>query len=51
MGYCQGATCFPTIAMILVREFGIKPEAMKPFTPRPPVRPIPLNLLMTDLSG
>jgi len=46
MGYCQGATCFPTIAMILAREFDMKPEVMKPFTPRPPVRPIPLNLLL-----
>jgi len=49
MGYCQGTTCFPTIAMILAREFGMKPEAMEPFTPRPPVRPIPLNLLTADL--
>ena len=50
MGYCQGLHCFPTIAMILAREFGAGPETVKRFTPRPPARPIPLHLLMADLS-
>ncbi len=50
MGYCQGANCFPTIAMILAREFGAGPETVRNFTPRPPARPIPLNLLIADLN-
>jgi D-hydroxyproline dehydrogenase subunit alpha len=49
MGYCQGMNCFPTIAMILSREFGMEAEAVKILTPRPPGRPLPLNLLMADL--
>ena len=46
MGYCQGMNCFPTIAMMLSREFGMEAEAIKILTPRPPGRPVPLNLLM-----
>ncbi|MBU2578106.1 FAD-dependent oxidoreductase [Patescibacteria group bacterium] len=48
MGYCQGMNCLPTIVMILVMEFHVKPEDIKIMNPRPPVRPIPLNLLMAD---
>jgi NAD(P)H-nitrite reductase large subunit len=46
MGYCQGTNCTPTIAAILVREFGVKPETIKMMTTRPPARPIPLALLL-----
>jgi bacterioferritin-associated ferredoxin len=48
MGYCQGTNCTPVIAVMLVREFGIQPEAIPMMTTRPPARPIPLNLLMLD---
>jgi len=51
MGYCQGTHCHPTIAAMLVREFGAKPEEIAMMTTRPPARPIPLNLLMVDLDG
>ena len=47
MGYCQGTNCLPTITMMLMNEFGVLPEALPRMTPRPPARPIPLNLLVT----
>ncbi|HIJ55458.1 MAG TPA: FAD-dependent oxidoreductase [Deltaproteobacteria bacterium] len=47
MGYCQGTNCFPTIAMILMNEFDVVPEALPWMTTRPPARPIPLSLLVT----
>jgi len=47
MGYCQGTNCLPTIAMILMNEFDVLPEALPGMTPRPPARPIPLSLLIT----
>ena len=50
MGYCQGTNCLPTIAMILFREFGMKPEEINVLTTRPPAKPIPMNLLMVDLE-
>ena len=48
MGYCQGTNCTPVIAAMLVREFGVKPDAIRMMTTRPPARPIPLNLLILD---
>jgi thioredoxin reductase/bacterioferritin-associated ferredoxin len=50
MGYCQGTNCLPTIAAMLVREFGAGPEEIPMMTIRPPARPIPLNLLMVDVE-
>ena len=47
MGYCQGTNCLPTIAMILMNEFEVLPEAFPGMSPRPPARPIPLSLLIT----
>ena len=51
MGYCQGTNCLPTIAAILVREFGARPEEIPMMTTRPPARPIPLNLLTVDMES
>jgi NAD(P)H-nitrite reductase large subunit len=48
MGYCQGANCSPTIAAILIREFGLPPEEILMATSRPPSAPLPLSLLMVD---
>jgi hypothetical protein len=48
MGYCQGTHCLPTIAAMLVREFGARPEDIPMMTTRPPARPIPLSLLMVE---
>ena len=50
MGYCQGTNCQPAITAILAREFDVDPAEQKMMTTRPPVRPIPLNLLMVDLE-
>jgi thioredoxin reductase/bacterioferritin-associated ferredoxin len=46
MGYCQGTNCTPVITAMLVREYGIQPEAIRMMTTRPPARPVPLSLLM-----
>jgi D-hydroxyproline dehydrogenase subunit alpha len=51
MGYCQGTNCLPTIAAMLTREFGARPQEIPMMTTRPPARPIPLNLLMVDLEA
>jgi thioredoxin reductase/bacterioferritin-associated ferredoxin len=48
MGYCQGTNCTPVITAMLVREYGVEPDAIQMMTTRPPARPIPLNLLMPD---
>ena len=48
MGYCQGTHCLPTIAAMLAREFGARPEDIPMMTTRPPARPIPLSLLMVE---
>jgi NADPH-dependent 2,4-dienoyl-CoA reductase/sulfur reductase-like enzyme len=48
MGHCQAANCAPVIAAMLVRELGLRPEAVRMMTTRPPARPIPLNLLSVD---
>jgi thioredoxin reductase/bacterioferritin-associated ferredoxin len=50
MGYCQGTHCLPTIAAMLAREFGARPEDIPMMTTRPPARPIPLSLLMVDME-
>jgi len=51
MGYCQSMNCQPTVAAILVREFGASPEEIATMTPRPPGRPVPLRLLLADLES
>ncbi|UCF94695.1 MAG: FAD-dependent oxidoreductase [Desulfobacterales bacterium] len=50
MGYCQGTNCQPAIAAILAREFAADPAKINMLTPRPPARPIPLSLLMLDMT-
>ena len=51
MGYCQGTHCMPTIAAMLTREFGARPEDIPMMTTRPPARPIPLGLLMVETEA
>ena len=48
MGYCQGANCLPAVTAMLEREFGVSPEAVEPMTQRPPIKPLPMGLLMMD---
>ncbi len=46
MGLCQGRTC-RRIVTSLITEIGAKPgQALSPPTARPPVRPIPMDVLI-----
>jgi NAD(P)H-nitrite reductase large subunit len=40
MGLCQNKTCYNLIARIISRETGKEFCEIKPFTARPPVRPV-----------
>jgi NAD(P)H-nitrite reductase large subunit len=42
-GLCQSKTCFNLIANIIHAETEIVLSNLKPFTARPPVRPIPVK--------
>ena len=50
MGPCQGRTCIPLAARILVRETGKKVSEIELQTSRPPVVPVPLGLLASGES-
>lgn len=45
MGLCQGRTCRRIVARIIATETKQRIEEMTPSTYRPPVRPIPINIL------
>ena len=51
MGYCQGINCLPTVAAILSGEFGVRAKDIMTMTPRPPLKPIPLGMLMVDVKS
>jgi NAD(P)H-nitrite reductase large subunit len=51
MGYCQGANCGPAIGAMLHREFAASEEAAHRQSDRPPVRPVPLSLLMAGVES
>lgn len=44
-GVCQGKSCVAHVAGILIHRTGMSPDLIAPFTPRPPLAPIPLALL------
>ncbi len=44
-GVCQGKSCVAHVARVLCERAQLSPDAVEPFTPRPPVTPIPLRLL------
>ncbi|RYZ34594.1 MAG: FAD-dependent oxidoreductase, partial [Myxococcaceae bacterium] len=44
-GICQGKSCHSTVAALLQKSKALKPEAVVPFTPRPPLYPTELRLL------
>jgi hypothetical protein len=48
MGLCQGRLCGPTVATLLARDAGVTPESAGRLTARPPVRPIPIELLADE---
>ena len=51
MGYCQGRMCGPTLAALLARRTGIRMDAIPPLSIRPPVKPIPLEVMATLEEG
>ena len=46
MGMCQARICGPTLVEVLGGLTGQAPEAIRPFSQRPPVKPIPLAALL-----
>ncbi len=45
MGLCQGRTCGRQVARMIAQETGQDPAQVHPDTQRPPLRPIPLEIL------
>lgn len=50
-GPCQGKECHRLVALALAEATGVPPEAIQPFTSRPPLVPTPLRLLARDPLG
>jgi len=44
-GMCQGKSCMPAVAAHLHAKGVLKPPAIEPFTPRPPLQPTRLSVL------
>lgn len=44
-GVCQGKSCVAAVGRVLAARTGIDPRLVAPFTPRPPIVPLPLRLL------
>jgi NAD(P)H-nitrite reductase large subunit len=45
MGACQGIFCVPVLAAMVAQATGTPIDDVAPMTSRPPVRPIPLEIL------
>jgi NAD(P)H-nitrite reductase large subunit len=45
MGTCQGRSCSRQVAQLIIQQTGQEPGMVLPDTQRPPVRPIPLEIL------
>jgi NADPH-dependent 2,4-dienoyl-CoA reductase/sulfur reductase-like enzyme len=50
MGQCQGRMCGCVVARMIARQSGIAMERIEMDSPRPPVKPIPLGALASDLG-
>jgi len=48
MGLCQNKTCYNLVAKIIAKETRKKMLELKPFTTRPPVRPIKVKCWKRD---
>ena len=46
MGLCQGRICGPTLAELVAQWTGQPVEDVRPFSPRPPVKPVPMSALL-----
>jgi thioredoxin reductase/bacterioferritin-associated ferredoxin len=51
MGYCQGRMCGPTLAVLLSKRVGMGLEGIAPPSVRPPVKPVPLEVMATIEEG
>jgi NAD(P)H-nitrite reductase large subunit len=51
MGLCQGKTCRRLVTQILSKETDQPVSALTPFTHRPPVRPVRLDVLASLEDG
>jgi NADPH-dependent 2,4-dienoyl-CoA reductase/sulfur reductase-like enzyme len=50
MGRCQGRMCGPALAHLVAAATERRVEAAGVFTPRPPVKPVPLEVLAHEIS-
>jgi NAD(P)H-nitrite reductase large subunit len=50
MGNCQGRTCGSIVAQILAAETGRKPEEVGYFNMRPPIHPLPLEVIEESMQ-
>ncbi|MCK6549699.1 (2Fe-2S)-binding protein [Myxococcota bacterium] len=50
-GVCQGKCCVATVGRVLAERTGVDPNMVAPFTPRPPLVPIPMRLLAAGTEG
>lgn len=46
MGLCQGRMCSPTLVELVAQATGQPAQEVRPFSPRPPVKPIPMAALL-----
>jgi len=45
MGPCQGRVCGNLITHLIGGELGLPLETVPGFTPRPPVKPVPIGIM------
>ena len=48
MGLCQNKTCYNLVVRLIHEEAGVKLSELRPFTVRPPVRPIPIKCWLKE---
>ncbi len=51
MGYCQGRMCAPALGALLARRTGVGVNAIPPLSIRPPVKPVPIEVMATLDEG
>lgn len=51
MGYCQGRNCSVLIAPLIAQQTGRPLAQLRPFTVRPPLQPVPLDVLATGAGA
>ena len=51
MGLCQGRICRRLLTQIYCEKTGQKPADIRPTTFRPPIRPVPIEVLATGVES